>query len=203
MLVKPYSKLKMPNIMLSIFDIVLFGVYSVLSLFNIDMQGRKIMIFKESNFSEQTAWISVTFTVFIGWFYSHGMRQLEGTFATHAEQIVSLWAETIIVSIVFAVVAFTALAVIKKVTGNDEDISLVDERDEVIEAKATVWAYFNLSTCITIMLIHIFCQAVIVDYPFFPNVPAIDFLIHGLMFSGLLVEFVARGTQIYRYRQSL
>ena len=160
------------------------------------------MIFKNSNFSEQTAWISVIFTVFIGWFYSHGMRQLEGTFSTHADQIVGLWAETIIVSIIFAVVAFSALALIKKITGDDEDISLVDERDEIIEAKATIWAYFNLSTCIAIMLTHIFCQAIIVNYPFFPNVPPIDFLIHGLMFSGLFVEFVARATQVYRYRKA-
>ena len=37
------------------------------------------MIFKDSNFSEQTAWISVTFTIFIAWFYDKGMKQLEGT----------------------------------------------------------------------------------------------------------------------------
>ncbi len=160
------------------------------------------MFLKNSNFSEQTAWISVVFTVFIAWYYSNGMTQLEGTFASHAEQIVGLWAETIIVSIIFAVVAFTALAVIKKITGNDEDISLVDERDELIEAKSTTWAYFNLSTCIAILLVHVFCQGVITNYPFFPNVPPIDFIIHGLMFSGLLVEFVARATQIYRYRKT-
>jgi hypothetical protein len=160
------------------------------------------MIFKESNFSEQTAWISVIFTVFIGWFYSHGMRQLEGTFATHADQVVGLWAETIIASIIFVIIAFTALAIIKKVTGNEEDISLVDERDEIIEAKSTVWAYFNLSTCITILLVHVFCQAVVTNYPFFNDVPPIDFIIHGLMFSGLLVEFVARATQVYRYRKA-
>ena len=160
------------------------------------------MIFKDSNFSEQTAWISVTFTIFIAWFYDKGMKQLEGTFATHADQIVGLWVEIIIVSIIFAVVVFTALMVIKKITGDDEDISLVDERDEMIEANTTTWAYFNLSTCIVILLTHVFCQGVITNYPFFPNVPPLDFLIHGLMFSSLLVEFVARATQIYRYRKA-
>ena len=160
------------------------------------------MILKNRNFSEQTAWISVIFTVFIAWYYGTGLMQLEGTFSSHAEQVVGLWVETIIVSTIFVVIAFIALAVIKKITGDDEDISLVDERDELIEAKTTTWAYFNLSTCIAILLVHVFCQGVIINYPFFSNVPPIDFIIHGLMFSGLWVEFVARATQIYRYRKA-
>ncbi|ALO33478.1 hypothetical protein CMT41_01155 [Colwellia sp. MT41] len=160
------------------------------------------MIFKNSNFSEQTAWISVTFTLFIAWYYANGITQLEGNFASHAEQIVALWASTIIASIIFVIIAFTILAVISKVNGDGEDISLIDERDEVIEARATRWAYYNLSTCIIILFVHIFCQGVITNYPFFTNVPPIDFLIHGLMFSGLLVEFVLRATQIYRYRKA-
>jgi hypothetical protein len=129
------------------------------------------MIFKNSNFSEQTAWISVIFTVFIALFYATGMTHLEGTFATNTEKIVGLWTETIIVSVIFFVIAFTTLAVIKKTTGDDDDIALVDERDEIIEAKTTTWAYFNLSTCIVALLIHVFCQGVIANYPFFANVP--------------------------------
>lgn len=160
------------------------------------------MIFKDSNFSEQTAWISVIFTVFIGLFYANGMTELEGTFATHAEQVVGLWAQTMVASLIFVVVAFSALAVIRKLTGDDDDISLVDERDELIEARATRWAYYNLSTCIIILFVHVFCQGVITDYPFFPNVPPIDFLIHGVMLSSLLVEFILRVSQIYRYRKA-
>ncbi|MFQ3209680.1 MAG: hypothetical protein ACI9U5_001736 [Colwellia sp.] len=160
------------------------------------------MIFKDSNFSEQTAWISVTFTVFIAWFYANGMKQLEGTFSSHADQIVSLWAQTIIASIIFAAIAFIALAILKKATGDDDDIALIDERDELIEARATRWAYYNLSTCIIILFFHIFCQGIITNYPFFPNVPPIDFLIHGVMFSSLLVEFILRASQIYRYRKA-
>ena len=159
------------------------------------------MIFKDSNFSEQTAWISVTFTVFIAWFYANGMKQLEGTFSSHADQIVSLWAQTIIASIIFVAIAFIALAILKKATG-DDDIALIDERDELIEARATRWAYYNLSTCIIILFFHIFCQGIITNYPFFPNVPPIDFLIHGVMFSSLLVEFILRASQIYRYRKA-
>jgi hypothetical protein len=160
------------------------------------------MIFKDSNFSEQTAWISVAFTVFVAWFYTNGMTQLEGTFATDADQIVGLWAQTMVVSVIFVIVAFSALAVIRKFTGYDEDISLIDERDELIEARATRWAYYNLSTCIIILFVHIFCQGVITNYPFFPKVPPIDFLIHGVMLSSLLVEFILRASQIYRYRKS-
>jgi hypothetical protein len=160
------------------------------------------MIFKNSNFSEQTAWISVIFTVFIAVFYWNGMTELEGNFATHAGQIVSLWGSSIIASIIFALVAFSILAIIRKLNGDDEDISLIDERDEVIETKASTWAYYNLSFCIMVMITHIFCQGVISSYPFFPTVPPLDFLIHGLMFSGLFVEFVLRATQIYRYRMA-
>ncbi len=157
------------------------------------------MIFKNSNFSEQAAWISLIFTVFIAIFYTHGLSQLEGDFASNAGPIVGLWGSTIIASIIFAVVAFSLLAFIRKYNGDDEDISLTDERDEVIENKASTWAYYNLSFCIMVMIIHIFCQGVISNYPFFPNVPPLDFLIHGLMYSGIFVEFVLRGTQIYRY----
>ena len=160
------------------------------------------MIFKNSNFSEQAAWISVIFTVFIACFYANGITQLEGTFATNADEIVGLWAQTVIVSIIFVVIAFTALAILKKVTGDDEDIALIDERDQLIEARATRWAYYNLSTCIIILFFHIFCQGIITNYPFFPNVPPIDFLIHGVMFSSLLVEFILRASQIYRYRKA-
>lgn len=160
------------------------------------------MIFKNSNFSEQTAWISVTFTVFIAWFYTNGMKQLEGTFSTHADQIVGLWAQTMFASIIFVVIAFSALAIMRKFTGDDDDNLLIDERDELIEARATRWAYYNLSTCIIILFVHIFCQGVITNYPFFPNVPPIDFLIHGVMLSSLLVEFILRASQIYRYRKS-
>ncbi|PKG85082.1 hypothetical protein CXF85_05610 [Colwellia sp. 75C3] len=160
------------------------------------------MIFKDSNFSEQTAWISVTFTVFIAWFYANGMKQLEGTFSTHADQIVGLWAKTMFASIIFAVIAFSALAIMRKFSGDDDDNLLIDERDELIEARATRWAYYNLSTCIIILFVHIFCQGVITNYPFFPNVPPIDFLIHGVMFSSLLVEFILRASQIYRYRKA-
>lgn len=188
--------------MLIIFDIAIVLHYLVLSLFNIESVIRDNMIFKNSNFSEQSAWVSVLFTIFIAAFYSYGMTQLEGDFATHAEQIVALWTSTIIASIIFAIVAFSILAVIRKINGDDEDVSLIDERDEVIEAQATIWAYFNLSVCIAILLVHIFCQGVFTDYPFFSNVPPLDFLIHGLMLSSLLVEFVARVTQIYRYRKS-
>ncbi len=160
------------------------------------------MFFRNSNFSEQAAWISVAFTLFIAAYYGLGMTQLEGNFSSHAEQIVGLWAETIIISIIFVIIAFTLLAIMKKQQGGDEDIALIDERDQEIESKATYWGYFNLSFCIMILLIHIFCQALISGYPFFPNVPAIDFLIHGLMFSSLLVELVLRATQIYRYRKA-
>ena len=62
----------------------------------------------------KAAWISVIFTLFIAWFYADGLSQLEGTFATHAEQIVSLWTETVIASIIFAVIAFTVLNCYKK-----------------------------------------------------------------------------------------
>ena len=186
--------------MLIMFDIMIMLHYLVLSLFNIECKEREFMIFKNSNFSEQTAWISVVFTVFIAVFYGYGITQLEGSFATHAEQIVGLWASTIIASIIFAVIAFSGLAVIRKLNGDDEDISFVDERDELIEARATRWAYYNLSTCIIILFVHIFCQGVIPNYPFFTNVPPIDFLIHGVMLSSLLVEFVLRATQLYRYR---
>lgn len=159
------------------------------------------MIFKNSNFSEQSAWVTVIFTLFIASFYGYGVTQLEGTFATHADQVVDLWLSTIIVSVIFAVSAFSILAITRKLTGDDEDdISLIDERDEVIEAKASTWAYYNLSVCITVMLVHIFCQAVNPNYKYFANIPPVDFLIHGLMFSSLLVEFVLRSTQIYRYR---
>lgn len=188
--------------MLIIIDIGFARHYSVLGLFNIGSAGRKNMIFKNSNFSEQSAWISVIFAIFIAVFYGYGMMQLEGNFSSHAEQIVWLWIETIVVSIVFMIIAFSILSVIKRKNGDDDELGLIDERDEVIEAKATAWAYFNLSFCITVLLIHIFCQGVITGYPFFPNVPPIDFIIHGLMFSGLLVEFVARATQIYRYRKA-
>lgn len=160
------------------------------------------MIFKNSNFSEQAAWISVIFTVFIALFYANGITHLEGTFATNADEIVGLWAQTVIVSIIFVVIAFTALAIMKKATGDDDDIALIDERDELIEAKATRWAYYNLSTCIIILFVHIFCQGIITNYPFFPDVPPLDFLIHGLMFSSLLVEFILRASQIYRYRKA-
>lgn len=160
------------------------------------------MIFKNSNFSEQTAWISVIFTVFIAVFYWNGMTQLEGNFATHAEQIVWLWTETIIASVVFVIIAFTLFAIFKRKGSDDEDFSLIDERDELIEAKATTFAYFNINFCIVALLIHVFCQGVIPNYSFFANVPPLDFLIHGLMFSGLLVEFVLRATQLYRYRKS-
>jgi len=171
----------------------------MLSLVNIESKGREFMIFKNSNFSEQAAWISLIFTVFIAIFYTHGLSQLEGDFASNAGPIVGLWGSTIIASIIFAVVAFSLLAFIRKYNGDDEDISLTDERDEVIENKASTWAYYNLSFCIMVMIIHIFCQGVISNYPFFPNVPPLDFLIHGLMYSGIFVEFVLRGTQIYRY----
>ncbi|NQY89924.1 MAG: hypothetical protein HRT51_19715 [Colwellia sp.] len=160
------------------------------------------MIFKNSNFSEQSAWISVIFAIFIAAFYGYGMMQLEGSFSTHAEQIVWLWIETIVVSIVFVIIAFSILSVIKSKNGDDDELGLIDERDEAIEVKATLWAYFNLHFCLTILLVHVFCQSVIVDYPFFSNVPPVDFLIHGLMFAGLLVELVLRATQIYRYRKA-
>jgi len=158
------------------------------------------MILKNSNFCEQTAWISVIFTVFIALFYANGITELDGNFATHADQIVSLWGSTIIASIIFVIVAFSLLAVIRKL--DDEDISLIDERDEVIENKASTWAYYNLSFCIMFLLIHIFCQGVVSGYSFLADVPPIDFLIHGLMFSSLLVEFVLRATQIYRYHSA-
>ena len=160
------------------------------------------MIFKESNFSEQSAWISVIFALFIAAFYGYGMMQLEGNFSTHAEQIVWLWIETIVVSIVFVIIAFSLLAIMKSKSDEDDEVGLIDERDEAIEAKATFWAYFNLHFCLTVLLIHVFCQGIIVDYPFFANVPPLDFLIHGLMFSGLLVELVLRSSQIYRYRKA-
>ncbi|WP_019029247.1 hypothetical protein [Colwellia piezophila] len=161
------------------------------------------MFLKNSSFSEQTAWITIAFTIFIAWYYGNGITELEGFFSTHADQIVWLWISTLIVSIVFAVIAFTVLTVIRKVSGDDdEDVSLVDERDQEIEDKATAWAYFTLSFCIMALLIHVFCQGVIPGYPFFSDVPPLDFLIHGLMFSGLLVEFVARVSQIYRYRMA-
>lgn len=160
------------------------------------------MIFKESNFSEQSAWISVIFAIFIAAFYGYGMMQLEGNFSTHAEPIVWLWIETMGVSIVFMIIAFSILSVMKRKNGDDDELGLIDERDEAIEAKATFWAYFNLHFCLTVLLIHVFLKAVIVGYPLFPNVPSIDFLIHGMMFSGLLVEFVLRATQIYRYRKA-
>lgn len=159
------------------------------------------MIFKESNFSEKTAWVSALFTLFMALFYSHGITQLDGSFTTHADQIVGLWAQTIVVCIIYIVIVFVALAAFQAKGDSAEDFSIVDERDELIEVKATFWGYFNMHFCITVMLIHVFCQAVIVNYPFFVNVPPIDFMIHGLMFSGLLVEFILRATQIYRYRQ--
>ena len=65
------------------------------------------MIFKNSNFSEKTAWISVIFAIFIAIFYGYGMMQLEGSFSTHPEQIMWLWIETIVVSIVFVIIAFS------------------------------------------------------------------------------------------------
>jgi hypothetical protein len=159
------------------------------------------MIFKESNFSEKTAWISIMFTLFMALFYSNGLTHLEGDFSTHADQIVGLWAQTIVVSVIFIVIVFVALSIFKAKGEDSEDFSVVDERDELIEAKATFWGYFNMHFCITILLLHVFCQAVITNYPFFVDVPPIDFLIHGLMYSGLLVEFILRATQIYRYRQ--
>ena len=161
------------------------------------------MIFINSNFSEKSAWISLIFTVVIAGYYANGIQQLEGAFATHADQIVGLWATTIVVSVIFIIIAMVLMLVLNKINGDDEEMTLIDERDEVIEAKATRWAYFNMCTCITVMLVHIFCQAVITHYPFFPNVAPLDFLIHGLMFSSLLVEFSLRATQVYRYRQAV
>ena len=148
------------------------------------------MFLKNSNFSEQTAWISVIFAIFIAVFYGYGMMQLEGNFSSHAEQIVWLWIETIVVSIVFVIIAFLILSVIKRKNGDDDELGLIDERDEVIEAKATTWAYFNLSFCIMVLLIHVFCQGIITGYPFSPNVPPLDFLIHGFLVCWLSLYYV-------------
>ena len=60
------------------------------------------MIFKNSNFSEQTAWISLILTILMTLFYSNGIAQLEGTFSTNAEQVVELWTETVIFSVICA-----------------------------------------------------------------------------------------------------
>lgn len=160
------------------------------------------MIFKNSNFSEQSAWISVILTIVLALYYGFGITQLEGNFATQPEQIVWLWVETIVVSIIVIIIAFPTLSIIKSKNNDDDELGLIDERDQAIEAKATFWAYFNLHFCLTVLIIHVFLKAVIVGYPLFPNVPSIDFLIHGMMFSGLLVEFVLRATQIYRYRKA-
>jgi hypothetical protein len=159
------------------------------------------MIFKNSNFSEQAAWISIIFTIFMAVFYSNGVMQLEGSFATHPDQIVGLWAQTIIVSVVFILIAFVTVAIFKSKEEGDDDFTIIDERDELIEAKATTFAYININVCIVVMLVHVFCQGVIPNYPFFKNVPPLDFLIHGLMYSGLLVEFILRVSQLYRYRK--
>ncbi len=159
------------------------------------------MNLRNSNFSEQAAWVSVFFTLFIGLYYGNGVIGLDGTFATHPEQIVWLWVETIIVSIIFVIIAFAALMILKQ-RNNDDDIDLIDERDEAIEHKATMFAYINLNACIVFLIIHVFCLGLFPDYPFFISIPPLDFLIHGLMFSGLFVEFVLRATQIFRYRQT-
>lgn len=160
------------------------------------------MFLKNTNFSEQAAWISVFFCLFIAGYYAMGLSHLTGTFATNPQEIVWLWIEVMVVSIVFVIIAFVLLAIYKKKHDADDEIGIIDERDEEIESKATTLAYFNINLCIMVLLIHVFSQAIFSGYPFFINVPAVDFLIHGLMFSGLLVEFILRATQIYRYRKA-
>jgi hypothetical protein len=157
------------------------------------------MIFNNSNFSQQTSWVMVLITIFMASYYGFGVTQLEGDFATNAEGIVWLWIETSIVSVTLSVSVFIILTLINKKNNRDEEAYIVDERDELIESKATYWAYLNLHTCIIVLLIHVFCKAVIDGYPFFSDVAAIDFLIHGLFFTVLFVEFVLSLMKIYRY----
>ncbi len=158
-------------------------------------------MFKDSNFSEKSAWISLILTIVIAIFYGVGINNLDGYFETHASQIGWLWIEITILVTVLAILAFVALWFIEGKNSEPDEFSFVDERDNLIETKATSLAYWTFHFCIFVLMIQVICKGAFENYPIFPSVPPIDLLLHGLVYIGLLVEVVLRVIQIRRYHQ--
>lgn len=139
-------------------------------------------------------------SVLVVLFYTYRMMTLEGSFDTHATQIAWLWVETTVLSIALVIIAFVLLSFFSDKNSDPDELLIIDERDNLIEAKANQGAYWVFH--VFILLILVLCRGVFSGFMFFPSLPPIDVLIHGLVFAGLLAEIISRSLQIRRYHQA-
>lgn len=153
----------------------------------------------DMSFSEKSAWISFTSTLAIFGYYFYqltGLSGLEGEEASQAAMV--LLTSAIVLTIIVESVFHGMLAA----TNHKAAEQGADERDKLIELKASKYAYAVLSTGIILVIgrmIILEFNPSFTDHGSSLQVPMLT--AHMLMFSFILAELVRFGGQILYYRR--